>query len=155
MAGGHIFDFYDNLKLYNCIHGVVIMGNNAKQKMKSPLGKALGLGSAKSGTSHWLHQRTTALALIPLCIWFVIFMIWIVGEPYEVVKESFSSTFNASAFILFVSVMFYHGYLGMQVILEDYIHCELTKFITINVVKYLGLGLTIVAVLSVLKIYLR
>ncbi len=108
--------------------------------LRSNLKKAYGLGSAKEGAHHWWMQRLTAIALIPLVLWFVIVVVKSVSlNGIEGVVMLLSSPFNSVAMILFLSVAIYHGTLGVKVIIEDYVHCKcgatfldiITKFIMV------------------------
>ena len=90
--------------------------------MKTHLARVRGLGSAKEGTHHWWMQRLTANALIPLTVWFATSIIGIVGADHAAVVNWFSSPVISIFMILFVSTMVYHSTLGVQVVIEDYIH---------------------------------
>ncbi|MBT5769571.1 MAG: succinate dehydrogenase, hydrophobic membrane anchor protein, partial [Rhodospirillaceae bacterium] len=90
--------------------------------MRSPLSRARGLGSAKSGTDQWWIQRLTALALIPLVIWFVVSMIIVTGADHAAALEFIRSPINSVLLILLIVATFHHGQLGLQVVIEDYIH---------------------------------
>jgi len=90
----------------------------------TPLKKARGLGSAKDGTHHWWTQRVTAIALVPLTLWVAWSVACMSGESYEVVVHYFQAPFNVAMFVLFLFTGFYHASLGLQVVIEDYIHHE-------------------------------
>jgi len=123
-------------------------------KFETDLHRAQGLGSAKSGLRHWMVQRITAVALIPLGIWFVAAFIFLVTAPFEVASNWLSSIWAVTLAISFIMTMFYHGYLGMQVILEDYISHEFTRWILIILTKFLSAVMALVAIVSILKIFL-
>ncbi|MGB0845813.1 MAG: succinate dehydrogenase, hydrophobic membrane anchor protein [Thiolinea sp.] len=90
----------------------------------TPLKKARGLGSAKDGTHHWWMQRVTAVALVPLTLWVAFSVAGMAGESYETVVSYFQAPFNVAMFVLFLFTGFYHASLGLQVVIEDYIHHE-------------------------------
>ncbi|MEP9387546.1 succinate dehydrogenase, hydrophobic membrane anchor protein [Mesorhizobium sp. KR9-304] len=92
--------------------------------MRTPLGKVRGLGSAREGTGHFWHQRLTAVANIPLMLFFVGFLISINGADYATVRAAFAHPFVSLMFALVLFSALYHMRLGMQVIIEDYIHGE-------------------------------
>lgn len=95
--------------------------------MRTPLSRVRGLGSAKEGTDHFWRQRLTAVANVPLVLiglWLVISMI---GQPHEEVVARLSSPLVAIFLALFATSVLYHMRLGMQVVIEDYIHVELRK----------------------------
>ena len=90
--------------------------------MSTPFAKATGLGSAKEGTNHFWRQRLTAVANVPLIIFFVIMVISLQGESYVVVKNTLSNPFISILMLLIILSGVYHMKLGMQVIIEDYVH---------------------------------
>ncbi len=120
--------------------------------MRSPLGRVRGLGSAKDGTGHWWVQRLTAVALVPLTIWFVISVIGIAGADHAAFTAWLSSPVVAGLMILLIIATFHHAQLGLQVVIEDYIHDDGIKIATLLVVKGLALLLGVIGVLAVLKI---
>src|SRR5438270_1858612 len=89
--------------------------------MRSPLGRAIGLGSAKEGVEHWWRQRMTAVALVPLALWFVIALIAHLGVDQDAAVAWLGSPIPAILMILMIGVTFYHASLGIQVIIEDYV----------------------------------
>jgi succinate dehydrogenase / fumarate reductase membrane anchor subunit len=120
--------------------------------LRSPLGRVRGLGSAKDGTHHWWAQRLTALALIPLTVWFVISVIVLTGGDYTAMVAWAGSPLVAGLLILLIVATFYHGALGLQVVIEDYVHHEMTKLALLLFVKATALVLALAAVLSVLSL---
>jgi succinate dehydrogenase / fumarate reductase membrane anchor subunit len=126
----------------------------ADNTMKTHLARVRGLGSAKEGSHHWWMQRLTAIALIPLTVWFAISIIGIVGADHAAVVNWFSSPVISIFMILFVSTMVYHSTLGVQVVIEDYIHKERWKFGLLIALKFFGITLGVVAVFSILKLAL-
>jgi succinate dehydrogenase / fumarate reductase membrane anchor subunit len=92
--------------------------------MRSPLGRAIGLGSAKEGVEHWWRQRVTALALVPLTLWFVVAVIGLVGADHAVFVAWVKNPMVAVFLVLLLVATFYHAALGLQVVIEDYVHGE-------------------------------
>ena len=125
------------------------------KRMRSPLGRARGLGSAKTGTDHWWAQRLTALALVPLTIWFVVSMILVTGADYAAAVDFISSPINAVLLILLIVATFHHGQLGLQVVIEDYIHTKWLEVGLIIAVKGLAIFLGVASVYAVIAIALK
>mgnify|MGYP001809938032 FL=1 len=121
-------------------------------KLQTPLGRVRVLGSAKEGVEHFWEQRLTALALIPLSMWFVMAMVGLIGAPYAQFQAFFASPGNATMMILTIAVTFFHLVLGVQVVIEDYVHTESTKMAAIIGVKMAGALFGVFSVVSVLKI---
>lgn len=120
--------------------------------IQTPLGRAQGLGSAKSGTHHFWHQRLTAVVLIPLMIWFVWAVARYTGAPYVEVVDFLHNPFNAGLMLLFVLTGLYHMVLGIQVVIEDYIHREITKLLLLIFVNLAAFAVGIMCVIAVLRI---
>lgn len=119
--------------------------------MQSPLGRVRGLGAAKEGPAHWWAQKISALALIPLSLWFVIAVIGLIGADHDAFRAFLGNPGNATMMILTVLVACWHGAIGVQVVAEDYIHHEGYKLLVILGTK-LALGFVATfAVVSVLK----
>jgi len=122
--------------------------------LRSSLGKVRGLGSAHNGTHHWWMQKVTAVALIPLTIWFVASIVQMTGADHETVTIWISSPVVATLMLLFVVTGIYHLKLGIQVIIEDYIHSEGQKIALQMIVTFSCVALATLAVFSILKIAL-
>ena len=122
--------------------------------MRSDLGRVRGLGSAKEGVNHWWMQRLTAIALIPLTIWFIISIASHSGADHAETVDWLSSPLVAIFMILLVTSTLYHALLGVQVIVEDYIHHEGCKFLLLIGLRFVFLVLGVAAVFSLLKIAL-
>ncbi len=120
--------------------------------MRTPLGRARGLGTAKAGVAHWWAQRLTALALIPLSIWFVVAVITHIGADYTVARAWIGQPVNAGLFILLIAATFHHAQLGIQVVIEDYVHGEATKLAVLITVKGAAIVAGLAAILAVLSI---
>lgn len=115
---------------------------------RSPLSAAMGLGSAKGGAAHWWAERVTAVALVPLTVWFVAAIIAHSGSDYLSFIHWLRSPLTAGLMVLLVIGLFYHSALGLQVVIEDYIHSGLRFAATIGV----RLGCFALAVLGVLAV---
>ncbi len=122
--------------------------------LRTPLGRVRGLGSAKEGTAHWWAQRLTALALIPLVLWFVVSLIVMTGAGHGAVAEWLRNPVSAVLMLLLILAGFHHAQLGLQVVIEDYVHAEWLKFALVTAVKFAAVALGIGAAFSVLKIAL-
>jgi succinate dehydrogenase / fumarate reductase membrane anchor subunit len=120
--------------------------------LRTPLGRVRGLGSAKEGTDHWWMQRVTAVALIPLSLWFVIFIVGLTGTDYPVFKAAVAQPFNAVLLILLLFALFYHAVLGVQVVIEDYVHSEWLKVASLLLIKFAAVLSGASAIFSVLRI---
>ena len=119
---------------------------------RSPLGKVRGLGSAKDGTHHWWMQRLTALALIPLAIWFVVSVVALIGKNHMAFAAWVKNPLSATLLILLIAATFHHAQLGLQVVIEDYVHGEGAKLAAILLVKGAALVLAGIGIFSVLRI---
>ena len=119
--------------------------------MRSPLAVARGLGSAKSGTEHWWAQRLTAVALVPLTLWLVFSLTGLVGADHATLVAWLSSPLRLALLILFLVAVFHHAALGLQVVIEDYIHDEGPKLVVMLATKFLLWLLAAVAVLSAVR----
>lgn len=122
--------------------------------IRTPLANARGLGSAKSGVAHWWAQRVSAVALIPLSLWFVGCVIAHVGADYDSVIAWLSSPFQAVLMIVYLAAIFHHSQLGLQVIAEDYIHTGWVKIATVIILQFINILLAVAAIISVLMIVL-
>lgn len=121
-------------------------------RLRSPLGRAMGLGSAKEGVMHWWAQRVTAAALVPLGLWFVISIIALTGADRGAVVAWLHAPFPAIVMVLTVIAVFYHMALGIQVVIEDYVHCEWIKISALVLNRLLSFALAVSAIFAVLRI---
>ena len=127
------------------------MNNNV---MRSDLGKVQGLGSAKHGVSHWKIQRITAIGMIPLLLWFIPSLLITILGSYDEGVLWIQNPFNATGLILLIGTLFFHASLGLQVVIEDYVHSEGLKVLSIMLIKLLSILLGVLSILCVLKIFL-
>lgn len=121
-------------------------------RLRSPLGRALGLGSAKEGVAHWWAQRVSAAALIPLSLWFVVSMVILTGADRRAVVTWLHAPFTAIATTLLLVAMFYHMSLGVQVVIEDYVHSEWSKITLLVLNKFIAFALAAAGIFAVLRI---
>lgn len=119
---------------------------------RSPLGQVRGLGSAKEGVAHWWAQRLTAAALVPLVLWFVVSVITMTGADIAVVRAWVASPVVSILLVLLAIAVFHHAQLGLQVVIEDYVHTEWLKVASIVIVKFAAVALAVACIFSVLKI---
>lgn len=119
----------------------------------SPLGRAIGLGSAKSGSQHWLVQRVTAIALVPLTLWFVASIIAHAGSDYPVFIAWLRTPLAATGIILLLIALFHHTALGLQVVIEDYVHSG-ARFAAVIAIQLCCYGLAVVGIIATLRIAL-
>lgn len=124
----------------------------AMTRMQSPMGRVLGLGSAKEGVEHWWRQRTTALALVPLTIWFVIWVIAMAGADRAAMVAWMHNPISAVLMIVLIVATFYHAALGLQVVIEDYVHSEGLRLATLLVMRALCILFVVRGVLAVLTL---
>jgi succinate dehydrogenase / fumarate reductase membrane anchor subunit len=120
--------------------------------LRSQLGRARGLGSAKDGTHHWWAQRMTSLALVPLSLWFVARLVQHTGAAREDIVGWLSHPVDAALMLLMIAAVFHHAHLGIQVVIEDYVAPEAAKLASIIVVRAVCAFLGVVCAVSVLKI---
>lgn len=121
---------------------------------QSPLGRARGLGSAKDGVHHFWVQRVSALALIPLSLWFVFSVAQLAGGDYGMVQHWVHAPSVAVTLVLFLFAAFYHSILGLQVVIEDYITHEGLKMASLLLMKFAHWAVGAGAIFAVLKVAL-
>lgn len=124
------------------------------QSFRSPLRVVRGLGCAKAGTHHWWMQRVTALALVPLTLWLVPCLVILRRAPYEDFIDWVAQPLTTIPLLLFLGASFYHLKLGLRVVIEDYVHNETRKMVTLILVNFAIIALGTACIFSVLKISL-
>ena len=118
---------------------------------RTPLSRARGLGSAKDGLHHWWMQRVTAIALIPLVVWFAISLVMLTGADFAVVRAWIGSPLVMILLTLTIAVGLYHGQLGLQVVWEDYTEGAL-RIVLILFTKFIAVLFGLGAILAILRI---
>ncbi len=124
------------------------------QPLRTTLGRVRGLGSAKEGVSHWWAQRLTAIALVPLVLWFVVSVISLAGADHATVRAWAGGPIVATLLVAMIVAVFFHAKLGLQVVLEDYIHHEGTRVTAIVVMQGAVFLVGLAGVIAVLKLAL-
>jgi len=124
------------------------------RSLRTPLAKARGLGSAKDGTHHFWLQRLTAVALIPLTVWFALSIASLATAGQAEVLAWMKSPLSAILMLSFVMAGFWHMKLGLQVVIEDYVHTESTKITCLILNNLIAIFLALAGFLSVLKMLL-
>lgn len=119
---------------------------------RTPLARVRGLGSAKDGTEHFWRQRLTAIANIPLLLFFVGLVVALNGASYEQVRSTLANPFVALVLLLVLASALYHMKLGMQVIIEDYVHSEPMRTVLVMLNTFFPIVLGVVAAFALLKI---
>jgi len=120
--------------------------------LRSPLGKVLGVGSAKSGVQHWWVQRLTAVALVPLSVWFVVSLLSLPSFDHATVVAWMSGSWTALLLILLVLTCAWHSQLGVRVVVEDYVHGAAARTVTLVSVLFAHTLIAAAGVFAVLKV---
>jgi succinate dehydrogenase / fumarate reductase membrane anchor subunit len=120
--------------------------------MRSQLGRARGLGSAKSGVHHWWAQRVTAIALLPLSLYFVLSVIRLEGHTREQMALFMGRPWNTVLYLCLIAALFYHLALGLQVVIEDYVHKDSSRIASLLAVKGACFFCALACAVSVLKL---
>jgi succinate dehydrogenase / fumarate reductase membrane anchor subunit len=120
--------------------------------LRTPLGRVLGLGSAKEGASHWYSQRVSAVAVALLSVWLLVSLLVLGTTGYDELVGWLRSPFNAALTALLIAALAHHATLGLQVVIEDYVGSKGTRVLLIVVVKFVMIVAAVVGVLSILRI---
>jgi succinate dehydrogenase / fumarate reductase, membrane anchor subunit len=123
--------------------------------LRSPIGRVLGLGAAKEGVSHWWSQRVTSVALLLLGLWFVASLLSMPTFGYEFVIAWIATPVNAVLLLLLIVTLVYHSQLGVQVVVEDYVHHHGLKIATMLLLTFAHWAVAAVSVFAVLLIAFR
>ena len=128
------------------------MSNNI---IRNNSGKVQGMESENHhGVGHWKLQRISAIAMIPLVLWFVSSLLFVIMSGYNDAIDWVQNPLNATGLVLLFGTLFFHAALGLQVVIEDYVHLEGLKIILIILIKLLSILLGVLSILCVLKIFL-
>ncbi|HUH84809.1 MAG TPA: succinate dehydrogenase, hydrophobic membrane anchor protein [Stellaceae bacterium] len=124
----------------------------AETRLRSPLGRAIGLGSAKEGVEHWWAQRVSAVALVVLGLWFAASLIAHAGAERSAVILWLQSPVPAVLAILLLIALFYHAALGLQVVIEDYVQPEWLKVSSLVAMRLICFAVAVAGIYAVLRI---
>ena len=118
---------------------------------KTPLGQVLGLGSAKAGTEHWWHQRLTAIAGIPLVVFLIVYLLAYRGASRADIVASMHNPFVAILMALTIANLVWHMRLGLQVVIEDYVHTDHTKYAVLLLNIFFAVVMAAAGLYAILK----
>jgi succinate dehydrogenase / fumarate reductase, membrane anchor subunit len=128
------------------------MTDHTPHSIRTPLGRVRHLGSAHKGTGHFWHQRLTSVANVPLTIAAIVIVLGLLGRNHAAVVQILGSTLVAIIMLLFIISSVYHMWLGMQVIIEDYVHDEIAKFSALMANTFFSFVVGLAAVFAILKL---
>jgi succinate dehydrogenase / fumarate reductase membrane anchor subunit len=120
--------------------------------MRSQLGRARGLGAAKSGVHHWWAQRLTAVALLPLSLYFVLSVQMLAGDSRAQMAAFMAEPWNTVIYLCLIAALFYHLALGLQVVIEDYVHGDAKRIASLMLIKAACVFCALASAVSVLKL---
>jgi succinate dehydrogenase / fumarate reductase membrane anchor subunit len=119
---------------------------------RTPIAKVRGLGAARAGVGHWKMQRLTAISNLVLVLWFVFSAMALSGSGYEQVRAWLASPVSATLMVLLIISTFYHARLGLQVVIEDYVHHEGARIASLAALVLIAFGLAVACIVAVLAI---
>ena len=119
---------------------------------ETPLHKVKGMGASHSGTGHFWRERVTAVALIPLSLWFAFTMLGLVGTNEVVVVQYLAEPWNWILMAAFAAVSIYHMYLGLQVVIDDYVHSMSVKLPLLLLIRFVSILILSTCLFSLIKI---
>jgi succinate dehydrogenase / fumarate reductase membrane anchor subunit len=128
------------------------MTQHNPRSIRTPLGRVRHLGSAHHGTRQFWHQRLTAVANVPLTIAVIAIIMGLLGRNHAAVVQILGSTLVAIVMLLFIVTSVYHMWLGMQVIIEDYVHDETRKLVTLMANTFFSFAVGLSAVFAILRL---
>lgn len=120
--------------------------------LRSPLGRVLGLGSAKEGAAHWWGTRLAALALVPLLVWLVLALLFAPSLDYASLQALVRAPLNAVGLVLLVPVAAYHSLLGAREIVEDYVHARAGKVMGLVLLEFVHVAAAVAGLYAVLRV---
>ena len=128
------------------------MTEQTPHSLRTPLGRVRYLGSAHHGTRVFWHQRLTAVANVPLTVAVVVIIVGLLGRNHAAVVQILGSSFVAITMLLFIVTSVYHMWIGMQVIIEDYVHDDIWKIASLMANTFFSIAVGFAAVFAILKL---
>ena len=125
---------------------------NAPPHMRTPMRRVRGLGAAHSGTGHFWHQRITSVAGIPLSIALVVIVVALLGRNHAAVVQILGSPLVAIIMLLFIVASAWHMKIGMQVVIEDYVHHETLKLVAVMANNFFSIAVALASIYAILKL---
>lgn len=122
--------------------------------LRNPLARAAGHGSAKEGVQHWWAQRLSAMALAFLVPWFIVFAIGLLGADHETARAAVAQPLNAVLLLLLVAAIFHHARLGLQVVVEDYVHTRFAELTLQVLIRFAYLAAAVAAAFAIIRVAL-
>ncbi|MBB3228390.1 succinate dehydrogenase / fumarate reductase membrane anchor subunit [Luteibacter sp. Sphag1AF] len=122
--------------------------------LRNPLARARGLGSAKEGVGHWWNQRVTAFGLVFLTLYFLVTVLGLIHSDYATARAVVAKPWNAVLLVALIVTMFWHAVLGLQVVIEDYVHTRWLEVLSLVLIKFIAVLGTLAGVLAVLRVAL-
>lgn len=122
-----------------------------RQDTRSPLARAIGLGSAREGAGHWWAERVSAVALVPLTLWFVASLIAHTGSDHATFVSWLRTPLATAPMVLLLIALFHHTALGLQVVIEDYVHSGI-RFAALIAVRLICFALAVAGIVATLRI---
>jgi len=126
--------------------------SSSKSSIRTPLGRVRGLGSARAGTSDFWRQRLTAIAMVLLLVPAIIIVMTMLGRNHAAATQILGSTSVAIVLILFTVASVWHMKIGMQVVIEDYVHDERLKLVSIIANNFFTVAVALAAIYAILKL---
>jgi succinate dehydrogenase / fumarate reductase, membrane anchor subunit len=124
----------------------------SRDALRTPLARVRGLGSSRSGTEHFWRQRLTAVANVPLTIGFVLIVVSLLGRNHAAVQQILGSPIVAMIMLLFIASVTYHMRIGMQVIIEDYVHHEPARLVLAMCNTFFTIAVAVASAYAIFKL---
>ena len=127
-------------------------GPEPVMRMETPLGRVRGLGAAGEGAEHWWHERLSSIAALLLYVWLIVSLLRLPALDYATLSQWLGQPFAAVPMLLLVATSFWHAKMGLQVVVEDYVHEEGGKFFWIVLINFAAILAAALAMFAILKV---